>query len=175
MGVKWQKLPIDYVINPAVENTVPGAITASTNAWDNATIKQLFGNYTIDETANWDNDTPDGRNEYSFGNYPQAGVIAVTIIWSGRPISSRTKQIIEYDVMFDTDFNWGDANTSATSSVMDLQNIATHEIGHGLGLSDIYNSSCSQVTMFGYSSNNETQKRTLEQPDVTGLQKMYGI
>jgi len=31
------------------------------------------------------------------------------------------------------------------------------------------------VTMYGYSNYGETSKRTLEQPDITGLQSMYGI
>ena len=57
---------------------------------------------------------------------------------------------------------------------MDLQNIATHELGHSAGLNDIYSSTCSEVTMYGYSSYGETKKRTLEQPDITGLQKIYG-
>ena len=75
--------------------------------------------------------------------------------------------------MFDTDYIWGDADVDY--SVMDLQNIATHELGHGVGLADIYTSSCSAVTMYGYSNNGETEKRTLELPDITGLQKIYGI
>ena len=57
---------------------------------------------------------------------------------------------------------------------MDLQNIATHEIGHGLGLEDLYNVVCDQETMYGYSSKGEIKKRTLEQGDITGLQIMYG-
>ena len=60
-------------------------------------------------------------------------------------------------------------------NVMDIQNIATHEIGHTLGLSDLYTTSCSPVTMYGYSWNGDTTKRTLESPDITGLQKLYGI
>jgi len=58
---------------------------------------------------------------------------------------------------------------------MDLENIATHEIGHGAGLNDIYSSSCTAVTMYGYSDYGETSKRTLEIPDIQGLQTLYGI
>ncbi|PJA83788.1 MAG: peptidase M10A and M12B matrixin and adamalysin, partial [Candidatus Nealsonbacteria bacterium CG_4_9_14_3_um_filter_37_29] len=56
----------------------------------------------------------------------------------------------------------------------DLQNIATHELGHGVGLGDVYETACSEVTMYGYSNYGETQKRTLEAPDITGLQTLYG-
>jgi predicted Zn-dependent protease len=58
---------------------------------------------------------------------------------------------------------------------MDVQNIATHEIGHTLGLDDLYTTSCSAVTMFGYSGYGDTAKRDLAIPDITGLQKLYGV
>ena len=76
-------------------------------------------------------------------------------------------------MLFNEHYMWGDA--AINPSLMDLQNIATHELGHSIGLGDIYTTTCSAVTMFGYSDNGETSKRTLEQPDITGLQKMYGI
>jgi len=57
---------------------------------------------------------------------------------------------------------------------MDLQNIATHEIGHGVGLADVYQTACSEVTMYSYSTEGEIIKRTFETPDITGLQKLYG-
>lgn len=164
LGIKWTKLPISYVVNPDVD---VNAILAATTEWDSHTGATLFDGYSTDTSANFD-DSPDGRNEYSVGNYPQSGVIAVTRIWYTR----YTKSIVEYDVMFDSDFNWG--NATQNLNLMDWQNIATHETGHGLGLSDVYQSACSEVTMYGYSDYGETDKRTLEQPDITALQKLYG-
>ncbi len=172
-GVSWKDLSINYVVHPDLEATVPGAVFAGAEAWDAATSKELFSNdYVVDETATWDSDAPDGRNEFVFGNYPQEGVIGVAVVWgyfSGPPSS---RKIIEFDVLFDTDFTWGDAVIDP--AVMDLQNIATHEIGHGIGLGDIYETACSEVTMYGYSDFGEIKKRTLEQPDITGTQKLYG-
>lgn len=176
MNVQWKSLPVSYVINPnnsgLTGTFVKSAIDASTITWDAAISKNLFGVSAINTSADWDSKSPDGINEYSFGNYPQSGVIAVTVVWSGIPLGGRGRQIVDFDVMFDTDYIWGDATQNP--AVMDLQNIATHETGHGLGLSDIYTSACSAVTMYGYSNYGETQKRTLEQPDITGLQQLYG-
>jgi len=105
----------------------------------------------------------------SFGDYPNDNVIAVTSVWFTRV----GKRIVEFDQLYNTRFTWGDATVNP--AVMDLQNIATHELGHGVGLADIYSTTCSAVTMYGYSTEGETQKRTLEQPDITGLQRMYGL
>ena len=159
----------DLVIHPDLN--LP-AVLNSVQEWDANTSTTLFGNYTVDATANWDSATPDGRNEFSFGNYSQSGVIAVTVAWGNfsGPISSRS--ISEFDIMFNTDYSWGDAETNP--ALMDIQNIATHEIGHGVGLADIYQTACFQVTMYGYSDYGETDKRTLQAPDIKGLQALYG-
>jgi len=179
LGVKWKSFPISYVVHPDLEAKDAGAIHASAETWDAATSRELFNTPTFNATANWDSNAPDLKNELSLGNYPEDGVIAVTIVWAGIPIGGKGLQIIEYDILFDTDYNWGDAGpTSETSlgntSVMDLENIATHEKGHGVGEDDIYDGSCTEVTMFGLSENGETKKRTLATPDISGLQKMYG-
>jgi len=173
MGVKWNPLPVSYIINPTNsqglgENFVASAISTSAETWDEATSKELFNDaYTIDTAVQYGDQ--DYKNAIAFGDYPDSRVIAVTSVWYTRV----GKRIVEFDVLFNTGFAWGDA--LGGSSVMDLQNITTHELGHAVGLSDIYSTTCSAVTMYGYSDYGETQKRTLEQADITGLQKIYGI
>jgi hypothetical protein len=76
--------------------------------------------------------------------------------------------------MLDTDFTWGDAASSA-ALVMDVQNILTHELGHGFNLSDLYAVSKSALTMYGYSTEGDVEKRTLEPGDVAGIQAIYGV
>jgi hypothetical protein len=172
-GLKWQTTPISLVINPnyaGLDATfITSTIMAGATEWDSHTGANLFGPYLIDNTANWDS-TPDKRNELSFGNYSTANVIAVTRIWSSS--LGKTKRIVEFDIMFDTDFAWGDA--SANPALMDLQNIATHEIGHGLGLADLYSTACYSQTMYGYSTEGDTDGRTLESGDIKGIQTLYG-
>ena len=172
MGIKWGSLPVSYVINPTnphglSESFVISAISTSAETWDAKTSKELFNNvYTTNYFATYG--VQNYQNAIIFGDYPSDNVIAVTSIW----YTTRGKQIVEFDIMFNTRFTWGDA--AVNSAKMDLQNIATHELGHAVGLNDIYTTSCSAVTMYGYGSYGETQKRTLEQPDITGLQKLYG-
>ena len=56
---------------------------------------------------------------------------------------------------------------------MDLQNIATHELGHSAGMGDLYSGSCSTQTMFGYSGYGEIIKRDLATGDIQGIRKLY--
>lgn len=177
-GAKWKSLPVNYIIDPdnpdgLSSNFINNAIHKSAEEWDKYTSRELFGNYLVDYNASWDSSRPDGRNEFVFGNYPEFGVIAVTNIWGYFYGKASQRKIVEFDVMFDTDYEWGDAILNP--AVMDLQNIATHEIGHGVGLADLYSTSCSLETMYGYSNYGETQKRDLGTGDILGLRKLYGI
>jgi len=173
MGVKWKDFPVNYVINPLnpeglSENFIVSAVSIATEIWDNATSRELINdNYQID--YNSDYGVQDYKNAIVFGDYPNDNVIAVTSVW----YSPRGKKIVEFDMLLNTRFDWGDA--SINPALMDLQNIAVHEFGHGVGLSDLYNSTCAEVTMYGYSTEGETKKRTLEIPDINGLQALYGI
>jgi len=173
LGVKWKSLPVSYVINPdnpqgLTEEFVTTTISTSAETWDDATLSEISDDvYTVDYNAEFG--IQNFENAIDFGVYPDNNVIAVTSIWFTR----KGRQIVEFDIRFNIGFSWGDAELNPL--VMDLQNIAVHELGHGFGLDDIYNSVCSTVTMYGYSTEGETDKRTLEQPDISGLQKMYGI
>ena len=172
MGVKWKTFPVNYVINPAnpqglSEAFVTSAISTSAETWDAATSTELFNNaYTVNYSEQYG--VQNYVNAIDFGDYPDNNVIAVTTVWY-TPVG---KRIVEFDIRHNTRFSWGDATVN--NATMDLENIATHELGHGVGLADIYSLACSTVTMYGYSAYGETNKRTLEQPDITGLRSMYG-
>ncbi len=172
MGVKWVDAPVNYTINPSnlqglSEEFITSAMVISAETWDSATSTELFSNMTsINYTVQ--HGIQDFKNAIVFGYYPDNNAIAVTSVWFTRI----GKKIVEFDQIYNIYYTWGDASSS--TGVMDLQNIATHELGHAVGLSDIYSSSCSAVTMFGYSDYNEVSKRTLEEADIKGLQKMYG-
>lgn len=180
--VKWTSTPVEYVINPAgpvdklllTEAETKDAIFNGAGEWDDWTSKDLMDkNPAFDPEAVYG--VYDHKNAIVFGNYPSSGVIAVTSVW----YNTFTRAIVEFDMMFDTDWTWGDADPNNdqavdNSNVMDLQNIATHEFGHAIGLGDVYSTVCSQVTMYGYSNYGEIIKRTLEAADITGLRTLYG-
>ena len=172
MDVKWTTFPVNYSINPTnpeglSEEVVTSAISKSAETWDAATSKELFNNiYAVDNTATYG--VQNYKNAIVFGDYSDSRVIAVTSVW----YTILGKRIVEFDMMFNTDFVWGNATIDNTK--MDLQNIATHELGHSVGLADLYTAKCSAVTMFGYSTEGEIIKRTLEPADIAGIKRLYG-
>ena len=172
-GVKWKELSIDYVIDQELKSFVE-AISAGAEEWDEHTSAELFGSYTVIYDASFDLDSPDGRNELLFDDWldEEDRVIAVCVVWGYFRGPPKSREIIEFDIMFDIDFTWGDATSNP--EVMDLQNIATHEFGHGVGLADLYADECSEQTMYGYADYGETKKRTLESGDIAGIQALYG-
>ncbi|MCW4034750.1 MAG: matrixin family metalloprotease, partial [Candidatus Bathyarchaeota archaeon] len=177
-NVKWQETGLTFVINPSnddglLSTFVENTIVASTAEWDKYTSADLFASYTVDEDAVIDGDEPDGSNEIVFGNIEDGGVIAVCVIWGFFLGPPSTRKIVEFDIMFDDfDYAWGDATENP--ALMDLQNIATHELGHGLGLADLYDLNLQEQTMYGYADFGETNKRDLASGDIAGIQFLYG-
>jgi len=169
--IESENIYINYSGSGMSEDAVLDAVASSTLTWDRETSIDIYGTIASDLTANFDY-YADGKNEISFGSYTDSNTIAVTRMWgyfSGKPTS---RYITEFDILFNTNYTWGDA--AANSLLMDFQNIATHELGHTLGLDDIYTDSCSAVTMYGYSFEGDTEKRSLDVPDVMGLLELYG-
>ncbi len=162
-GWTWSS-PVTYTVESG-RSDLNTAVTTASATWDTQTGCRLF---LVPSTGSGTPGVLDGVNMISLGDYQTEGVIAVTYTW----YRHATKAAVESDILFDTDFPWGDALSDPT--VMDYQNIATHEIGHTLGLIDLYTESCSAVTMYGYSYEGDTKKRTLEVPDILGIQFLYG-
>ena len=175
-GVAWKDgMPLYVQVNPTNGDGLggafmEGAVEAALAEWDGYTSTDLFADAVINYNASFDYDTVDGKNEIVFGDYAEANVIAICYTWGyfgGKPSS---REIVEFDIMLDTDYNWGDGAIDDT--IMDVQNIVTHELGHGIGLADIYD--CDLETMYGRSSEGDIVKRDLYDGDIAGLQKLYG-
>ena len=178
-GVHWLgAMPVvNYKINPAndeglSENDVIAKVEASFQEWmdknnkDRKYITFVDNGQTSAETTA--NPNMDGLNTVSFeplsSVYPNA--IAVTFYWYYRG----SKELVEADTVFNSDFPWSVSNDSNS---YDLQNIATHEFGHWLVLGDLYSLRDWALTMYGYGGLGETIKSTLGRGDISGINKIY--
>ena len=166
----------EYYLNPLTipssltQNFVVDSLVSSTQEWDKHTSNNLFiDSPTLDNTkyalGKISGYPIDFENVVVFGDL-SSGTIGVTYLtwWTA------TGEIADWDMILNTDYLWGDATLG---NYMDLQNILTHELGHSLGLKDLYNRKCSSMTMFGYSGYNDIGKRSLEQDDILSLLKVY--
>ena len=55
---------------------------------------------------------------------------------------------------------------------MDFENIATHELGHSVGMGHPADE-CTEETMYRFASEGETKKRDLNAGDIAGVNQLY--
>jgi hypothetical protein len=176
-GARWKAIE-PYVVNPSNTRGLDGTFIAANLAtdigkWEGAAAADILGvGTTVSEPLSADTSAPDGKNEVYFANVDKSGAIAITIVWGVFRGSAAQKQLVEWDQVYDdVDYDW---SASGEAGKMDFENIATHELGHSVGMSDLYSGSCGEETMYGYANYGETKKRTLESGDITGVKLLYG-
>lgn len=122
--------------------------------WEGPVSGDIFGSGAFEDYP-WG--VYDYKNSISFGNYGDPNVIAVTAIWY------RGKNIYEYDIMFDRDYFPG---------TVDLDTVVLHEFGHGAGLDDLYDETCTSEVMYGEYDGIDLD---LGPGDTVGVQTLYGM
>jgi hypothetical protein len=142
------------------------AVAYAADEWDDHTNAGLIAGISEVSIGSTSVDF-DGINAVFFADL-DTNVIAMASFWYSRA----TREILECDVCFSTDFNWG---TDGAAAVMDVQNIATHELGHFFNLADIYDTTKDDLTMYGISWEGDTEKRSLAAGDIAGIQKVFGV
>lgn len=181
LGAKWRTTE-NYYVNA---NNVQGlgsafvytTVTNAINTWNNAIASYSNGfkpyGSRIATSIAPNTDSTNGKNEWGFGSIAESGVIAFTNVWGVFSGPEDSRQLFEWDQLYDQfDYPWGDG--SADSNLMDLLQICVHEMGHASGLTDQYDASCSEQTMFGYATKGESKKRSLNSGDINGICTLYG-
>ncbi len=184
-GAKWKttedvrlNLRCGENVKGSLDKLIKDAVEAGMEAWETPENRRLdiFGDddkpdIILDPTVKYDDGKYRGYNTISFGDYGDENVIAVTSTWGyfGGPPSQR--EIVETHILMNDAYVWGDA--SADSSLMDIQNILTHELGHCAGMGDLYQPEAVEETMYGYSVEGEVKKCDLFKGDITGITKLY--
>jgi len=179
-GMRWQSTE-SFVVNPRNSGLQSGFVVdtmnTSTETWDRETSFDIFGDGSKDINALLDLSNVDQQNVVVFGAVVDedtgevlTNVIAVTYTWANWGAPKPIKQISEWDMAFNVAaFQFGDD----VAGKMDLENIATHEFGHAVGLGHTSEPLCVAQTMFPTAPLGETEKRTLEAGDKNGIKKLY--
>lgn len=182
-GAKW-KAPEPWIVNPSntygiADASVLSILSNGASKWEDAAngavgdgiSANIFeggsatsGILTADEAA------PDNQNEVYFSPIANPNTIAVTIVWGIFRGPASARELVEWDQVYNTYYSWSD---TGTAGAMDFDNIATHELGHSVGLDDLYDAGCSNETMYGVGTHGETKKRDLEAGDIAGVSQLY--
>jgi hypothetical protein len=131
-AIKWAPVPVRWFSTAA---SAPGvtaaqfqqAITAAFATWD-AVESASISFESRGVTGASPSDDGDGLSVLGFEAHPE---LDRTLAATGFTIDILSGAIIESDVFFNTAFEW---STSGAGNAFDLQSVATHEIGHFIGL-----------------------------------------
>ena len=181
LPMKWtQNNPLIqlYLVGSTVPSNlnkedVSSAISSAANLWDDAVAQDLFADGTtvkIDDSKQVvpaDASQPDGYNtqgwrQLSSNENGDGKTSAITYTWFGNPIVDGYYSIHEADTAYNSALPW-----STTGGKYDVESVALHELGHGIGLDDVKDSN--QVMNQCYEF-----RRALGSGDVTGAQVLYG-
>ena len=186
--VKWAPgaFPLKWQMNPTVGANVAGTATqedvlkASFASWQALTSANISftelgltaatvkpGYDTINLVTSNVTAAEYGSTAIAFTNvfsFDQGGVIDQY----DRPIDF-AGQILEADIVFNPSLQFSTSSTAVTNR-FDMQTIATHEIGHFLGMD---HSGQISSTMFPYSIQGVTYARTLSTDDIAGVSSVY--
>ena len=159
---KWKSPRVTYYVNPSgVDDALrESLVDAATEIWNAAGSGFAFvdGGRTTAGLAD------DGRNVLSWSSSLPAATIAQASSSSSGGI------IYEADIQFNNYYDWGDG--SPGSGTMDIQSLATHEMGHWLKLRDLYGSGDKAKVMYGYGAE-EWVVRALAPGDAAGINWIY--
>jgi len=166
LGYAWAQPVVPYYINPAnldlPTSAIEPAIRAGADAWrlqSGASFAFAFAGYSAQTT-----NTNDGINLIMFRNAASGSAIATTYTWfSGT-------RMLEADMVFwDGGFQFF-TGSSGCSNGFYIEDIATHEFGHALGLG---HSTLGSATMYPSISTCSQQSRSLDPDDIAAVLALY--
>lgn len=166
LGYSWAQSPVPYYINPANMDlptaAIEPAIRAGADAWrlqSGASFSFAFAGYSTQTIT-----TNDSINLIVFRNASSGSAIATTYTWfSGN-------RLIEADMVFwDAGFQFF-TGTSGCSNGFYIEDVATHEFGHALGLG---HSDVTGATMYPSISYCSQESRTLAADDIAAVLSLY--
>lgn len=160
-GIHWSGTSTDYFLSGAMPAAWQTAIATSATTWTNDASRFVFNRtFTSQDHFIWRQD--DGNN----------GKLGSTLTsWN-----NETLLLIDADTKFNTHYAW---STTGEAGKYDVQNAATHELGHWLKLGDVYMNDPNHPenqfeTMYAYADPGEIIKRTLDGGDKAGIRFIYG-
>ena len=199
-GYRWNVLDpkVQLYLNPTGTPTgltaasSQSAIAAAANTWDDAVAGNIFADGTVvivdsKKVVDAPFSKKPQRDGYNVNGWKKFGnsFIALNRWWTNGVKVGGYYSIIESDSWYNLDYQWTSSLATAQStSKLDLQSVTLHELGHCIGMGDIYSSTYGgslppddprtkdlEQVMNLYNG----PQRTLGNGDKTGAQILYGV
>lgn len=152
--------------------------------YQNSTAPQVFQDSNYQASLTWNNQggakfqfaragftIADPQNNYdginTFGG-AHLGANSPTLAYTLRRWTA-SNQLVEVDIVRNWDKNWS-TTPSAQDNSFDIETVALHEFGHGLGLDH----SADSTSVMYYQLGAGEIKRNLTQDDINGIKAIYG-
>jgi hypothetical protein len=162
----WGTLNVPFYVNPAnldvSASAATSAIQAGMNAWNTQSGTGFRFNYAgqVSTTSTG----YDNKNIVVFRNEANGGTIASTYVWTSGGL------LRDADIVFwDGGYKFFTGSSGCASGAY-IEDIATHELGHAMGLQ---HSSATDATMYPTYSTCSTAMRSLASDDIAGAQALY--
>ncbi len=149
--------------------TTANAINSAANTWDDATNQNLFSDTGVTVSSAVNSDTYDRKNVAAWKYLSSApSALAYSRTWYSYSKVGGYYSAVESDLSFNTRYGW-----ATNGRNYDVQTTALHELGHTIGLGDLYGKSAytqdTRQIMHYYTG----VKRTLGNGDKTGAWLLY--
>jgi hypothetical protein len=190
--LRWSRDQVSYVIDPTVEQNVPGgsqAVSSAVNGWSGSAGGPMLSSSVGPGGAQAG---LDGQNSIIFapnGFAAAGGALAVTVT----SYDNTTGEIVDADIVINgvhsfavlspsaqpgagvapvsTDGSSGD-DGALGGTPFDLVHVVSHEVGHSLGLAD--ERADNSALMYAYSTPGDPSPRAPSSDDVDGVDAIYG-
>ena len=182
----WDRIPMHFSVDPGISTAQLRQLLAAMKTWEMAVGRSLFaydgttGNATGDSFKDLYSSLADSVNgHYLDANWAKTGKpvqVLATTIWNNDPADAT--KIITADIRYNNNYYvFGDSlviKGVGSREVVDLQTLATHELGHWLGLAHISPSVDSQSIMVPSLYIGEgLSNRHVSRGDLQRIQKIY--
>ncbi len=155
MGPKWSTPATTYSLAATLPAAWAPGVLAAAQSWNTGGSRFAF---SLNASS---------PHSVLFGDLGATGPLASTRV----EYYQSSQQLVKFTLTFNSRYTW---TITGEAGKFDVQAIATHELGHALGLNHPADTTCNNETMWASAAAGETKKRSLEAGDKAGVVSLYG-